>query len=99
LLAGDPLSGDEPASPESLARIVRETELSILACREHVPDLRLSQLVLMTETDMPGLEHRLGQEVGVATDQLQWDHVETAGWVRDGGTTSPAALPVVAGLM
>jgi hypothetical protein len=99
LLAGDPPSGDEPASQESLARIVRETELSILACREHVPGLRLSQLVLMTESDLPGLEDQLGQELGVATDQLQWEHVETVGWAHGGGSTSLAALPVVAGLM
>ena len=99
LLAGDSLSGDEPASQESLARIVRETELSILACREHVPDLRLSQLVLMTESDLPGLEDQLGQELGVATDQLQWEHVETVGWAHDGGSTSLGGLAVVAGLM
>jgi hypothetical protein len=99
LLAGDPLSGDEPAPQESLARIVRETELSILACREHVPDLRLSQLVLMTEGDVPGLEDQLGQEFGVATDHLQWEHVETVGWAHDGGSTSLAVLAVVAGLM
>jgi hypothetical protein len=98
LLAGD-LAGEELSSQTSVARIVRETELSILACREHVPDLHLSQLVLMTETDMPGLEDQLGQALGVATDQLQWEHVETVGWGHDGGTTSLAALPVVAGLM
>ncbi len=99
LLAGDALAGEEVSSQESLARIVRETELSILACREHVPNLRLSQLVLMTETEVPGLEDQLGQEFGVATDQLQWEHVETVGWGHDGGTTSLAALPVVAGLI
>jgi hypothetical protein len=99
LLAGDPLAGEELSHQDSFARIVRETELSILACREHVPDLRLSQLVLMAETDVPGLEDQLGQELGVATDQLQWEHVESVGWGHDGGTTSLAALPVVAGLM
>ena len=99
LLAGDPVGVEELSSPDSFARIVRETELSILACREHVPGLRLSQLVLMTETDVPGLEDQLGQELGVATDQLQWEHVETVGWGHDGGTTSLAALPVVAALM
>jgi hypothetical protein len=99
LLAGDRSSDDEPAGHETLARIVRETELSILACREHIPDLRLAQLVLMTEHDLPGLEDHLGQELGVATDQLHWEHVESVGWAHDGGSTSMAALPVVAGLM
>lgn len=80
-------------------RIVRETELSIVACREHFPDLQLSRLVMMTDSDMPGLEDALGQELGMSTDQLQWNHVETVGWTSLGGSASLAALPVVAGLM
>jgi type IV pilus assembly protein PilM len=94
------LAGDEDIeSRESIARIVRETELSILACREHVPDLRLARLVLMTEADVPALEDQLGHALGVSTDHLQWDHVKAAGWTHDGGNTSLAMLPVVAGLM
>jgi len=99
LLTGDPFSGDDPGSPESLARIVRETELSIRACQEHVPELRLAQLVLMTENDLVGLEDQLSHDLGVSTDHLQWEHVETVGWAHDGGNTSLAMLPVVAGLM
>ncbi|HSF68992.1 MAG TPA: hypothetical protein VLA47_01330 [Nitrospira sp.] len=94
------LAGDEDIeSRESIARIVRETELSILACREHVPDLRLARLVLMTEGDVPGLEDQLGHALGVSTDHLQWEHVQAAGWTHDGGSSSLAMLPVVAGLM
>jgi type IV pilus assembly protein PilM len=94
------LAGDEGIeSRESIARIVRETELSILACREHVPELRLARLVLMTEADVPALEDQLGHALGVSTDHLQWDHVQAAGWTHDGGNTSLAMLPVVAGLM
>jgi hypothetical protein len=48
---------------------------------------------------MPGLEDALGQDLGVSTDQLQWNHVETVGWTSLGGSSAMAALPVVAGLM
>src|SRR6187551_1953487 len=58
LLGGDPHSGEDPASHESLARIIRETELSVQTCQEHVPDLRLAQVVLVTEHDLPGLEEQ-----------------------------------------
>jgi hypothetical protein len=98
-LAADPLSGEEMGSQDTIAKIVRETELSILACREHVPELNLARLVLMTESELPGLEDQLGHDLGVSTDQLHWDHVESVGWSHDGGSTSLTALPVVAGLM
>jgi hypothetical protein len=99
LLTGDPLSGEEFGGQEILSRIIRETELSIQACQEHVPELRLAQLVLVTENDLPGLEDRLGHDLGVSTDHLQWEHIETVGWSHDGGNTSLTMLPVVAGLM
>jgi len=92
-------AGEEMEIKEHIARIVREIELSILACQEHVPDLHLDRLVLMAESDLPGLEDQLGHELGLSTDQLQWAHVEAVGWAHDGGSTSFALLPVVAGLM
>jgi hypothetical protein len=98
-LGGDPLADEDMGTQESLARIVRETELSILACQEHVPDLRLTRLVLMAESELPGLEDQLGHALGVSTDQIMWEHVEAVGWNRDGGSTSFALLPVVAGMM
>ena len=99
LLAGDPLDGEDLGTPEHIARIVRETELSILACQEHVPNLHLTRLVLMAESDVPGLEDQLSHNLGLSTDQLQWEHVEAVGWAHGGGSTSFAMLPVVAGLM
>jgi hypothetical protein len=94
-----------PGDPEGMeiqehtARIIREIELSILACQEHVPNLQLGRLVLMAESDLHGLENQVGHELGVSTDQLQWAHVEAVGWAHDGGSSSFAMLPVVAGLM
>ena len=98
-VASDTGQTQELDSRAGIERIIRDTELSILACREHFPDLQLSRLVMMTESDMPGLEDALGQELGVSTDHLQWNHVETVGWTSVGGNSSPGALPVVAGLM
>ena len=98
-LAADPLSVEDMGVQETIARIVRETELSILACREHVPDLHLARLVLMTESELPGLEDQLSHALSVSTDQLHLDHVESVGWSHDGGSTSQAVLPIVAGLM
>jgi hypothetical protein len=54
---------------------------------------------MMADSDIPGLEDALGQDLGVSTDQLQWNHVETVGWTSLGGSSAMAALPVVAGLM
>ena len=98
-LACDPLTAEDMGTQEHVTRIVRETELSILACQEHVPDLHLARLVLMAESDLPGLEDQLGHALGVSTDRLQWEHVEAVGWAHNGGSTSSAMLPVVAGLM
>jgi hypothetical protein len=53
----------------------------------------------MTENDLAGLEDQLSHDLGVSTDHLQWEHVETVGWAHDGGNTSLATLSVVAGLM
>lgn len=99
VLPGDPGGDGDMGIHDQVARIVREIEQSVFACHEHIPNLHLVRLVLMAETDLPELEAQLGQELGVSTDQLQWAHVEAVGWAHDGGSTSFAMLPVVAGLM
>lgn len=98
LLAGDmTLEGSDSLGWRG--KIARETETSVMACQEHFPKVRLAQLVLVTDCDVPGLEDTLGNDLGVATDQLQWNHVESLGWSHEGGSRSLATLPVVAGLM
>lgn len=99
LLTGESLQAGDTRSHDWVMKIVHETGTSLLACQEHYPNLRLNNLVLVTDCDVPGLEDALGNELGVATEQLHWDHVETLGWSREGGSTSLAALPVVAGLV
>jgi hypothetical protein len=97
LLAGE--AAQEMRDREWVDKIIRETGLSLAACQEHFPKLQLKHVVLMTDSDVPGLEDTLGNELGVATDQLHWDHVEHLGWSHEGGSKSLATLPVVAGLM
>ncbi len=99
LLTSEAVQAEDMRSHEWLEKIVREVGTSVLTCQEHFPNFQVAQLVLVTDGDMPGLEDALGNELGVATDQLHWDHVETLGWSHEGGTTSLATLPVVAGLM
>jgi hypothetical protein len=98
LLLGETQS-QEMRDREWVHKIVRETGLSLAACQEHFPNLQLKQVVLVTDSDVPGLEDALGQELGVATDQLHWDHVEHLGWSHEGGSKSLTTLAVVAGLM
>ncbi|HET7439491.1 MAG TPA: hypothetical protein VFJ56_08310 [Nitrospira sp.] len=99
LLTSEAVQAEDMRSHEWVEKIVREVGTSVLTCQEHFPNFQLAQLVLVTDGDMPGLEDALGNALGVATDQLHWGHVETLGWSHEGGTTSLATLPVVAGLM
>jgi hypothetical protein len=41
----------------------------------------------------------LNRELGLTTKRLDWEAVERVGWTHDGGSTSWATLPVVAGVM
>jgi len=99
LLAGEALQVEDMRNREWVNKIVRETGSSFITCQEHFPNLQLKQLVLVTDSEMPGLEDALGNELGVATDLLHWDRVENLGWSHEGGSKALAALPVVAGLI
>ncbi|HLZ32383.1 MAG TPA: hypothetical protein VKP13_00100 [Nitrospira sp.] len=99
LMAGELIRAGEERSSGWVEKIVHETGTSFLACQEHYPNLHLNNLVLVTDRDVPGLEDALGNELGVATEQMHWDHVEVLGWSHEGGSTSLATLPVVAGLV
>ena len=101
--AGSQIAEDDPLWPEAVRLYAELQQGEAVHVEEHVacgvPDLRLAQLVLMTESDLPGLEDQLGHTLGVATDQLLWDHVDSVGWAHEGGNRSLAVLPAVAGLM
>ena len=94
LLAGD------AHSAESADKVLRETAASLVACQEQHPHVQVKEAVLMTADDESlRLEQALGNELGIVVDRLAWDHVAALGWRHDGGTTSMAALPVVAAMV
>lgn len=90
--------GDEP-DDSMVDKIVAECAVSLAACRAHHPSLEVKDLVLVSDTPVTALEQALGLELGVGTEVLDWEHVEQMGWVHEGGSTSIAALPVVAGVV
>ena len=90
---------DRAVSPEWIQKVVHETAVSLMACREQYPDLQVKSVVFASDRDVLDLEDTLGDELGVATEQLQWDHLVRLGWSHQGGSTSLAALPVVAGMV
>lgn len=85
--------------PEEVERIVRETQTSLMVCREHHPSLQVKSVIIATDRETPELEEIIGDELGVATEQLHWDHIKRLGWSHQGGSISLAALPAVAGLV
>ncbi len=87
------------ASSDEVEKIVRETQISLMACREHHPSLQVKSVIIATDRETPELEDVIGDELGVATEQLHWDHVSRLGWSHQGGSSSLAALPVIAGLV
>lgn len=82
-----------------IEKIVAGCAASLAACREHHPALNAKDLVLVTDGPIAGLEQALGSELGLGTEVLDWEHVEHLGWEHEGGSTSIAALPVIAGVM
>lgn len=86
-------------SVDADGKILREIAASFLACRENYPDVQVKELVLMTNEVNTHLEEVLGNELGVTVDRLAWNHINALGWKHGGGSTSIAALPVVAGMV
>ena len=98
------LSAESPQGEASLDRdlvdnIVEECAASLRACREHHPGLNVTEIILAGDSPFPTLEQALKKELGLSTERLNWDAVERVGWTHDGGSTSWAALPAVAGVM
>jgi hypothetical protein len=99
LLSVEGLQGEEAIGGELVANIVEECAASLRACREHHPDLNVTELVLAGDNPFPMLEQLLNRELGLSVERLDWGAVERVGWTHDGGSTSWETLPVVAGVM
>jgi hypothetical protein len=99
LLSAEGLDGGEDPSGDSAGKIAGECAASLRACREHHPGLNVTEIVLVSDSPFPNLEQMLNSELGLSTERLDWETVERLGWTHDGGSTSWATLPVVAGVM
>ena len=99
LLSAEGLQGEEDPGGDLVDKIVEECAASLRACREHHPGLNVTEIVLASDSPFPTLEQALNSELGLSTERLDWEAVERLGWTHDGGSTSWATLPVVAGVM
>ena len=99
LLSAQGLQGEEDLGGDLIDNIVEECAASLRACREHHPGLNVTEIVLAGDSPLPMLEQALNRELGLSTERLDWEAVERVGWAHDGGSTSWATLPVVAGVM
>ena len=99
LLSVEGLQGEGDPGEELVDNIVEECAASLRACRERHPGLNVTEIVLAGDSRFPTLEQALNSELGLSTERLDWEAVERLGWTHDGGNTSWATLPVVAGVM
>mgnify|MGYP001615822862 FL=1 len=99
LLSAEGLQDEEDSSGDLVDNIVEECAASLRACREHHPGLNVTEIALASDSPFPTLEQALNSELGLSTERLEWEDVERLGWTHDGGSTSWATLPVVAGVM
>ena len=99
LLSAEGLQGEEELGGDLVDNIVEECAVTLRACREHHPGLNVTEIVLASDSPFPTLEQALNSELGLSTERLDWEAVERLGWTHDGGSTSWATLPVVAGVM
>jgi len=99
LLSAEGLQGEGDPGGELVDNIVEECAASLRACRERHPGLNVTEIVLASDSPFPTLEQALNRELGLSTERLDWEAVERVGWTHDGGSTSWATLPVVAGVM
>ncbi|MDE3221687.1 MAG: hypothetical protein KGO23_20220 [Nitrospirota bacterium] len=99
LLSAEGLQDEKDPGGDLVDNIVEECAASLRACREHHPGLNVPEIVLAGDSPFPTLEQALNSELGLSTARLDWEAVERLGWTHDGGSTSWATLPVVAGVM
>ncbi|MBA3753753.1 MAG: hypothetical protein H0X01_06385 [Nitrospira sp.] len=90
-------SGSDQAD---LDRIVQECADSIYACQQQMPDLSISQTVLIADEAMgPDLQQLLEKGLGVPVRGLDWDRIRQYGGGTIVGPQTPAALPAIAGVV
>ena len=99
LLSAESLQNDEDLDGDLTGNIVEECAASLRACREYHPDLNVKEIVFAGDRPFPTIEQALNRELGLSTERLDWEAIEQVGWTHDGGNTSWATLPIVAGVV
>ena len=99
LLIGERPQDEEDLDGDLVNNIAEECAVSLRACLEHHPGLNVKEIVLASDSPLPTFEQALNQELGLSTERLDWEAVKRLGWTHDGGSTSWATFPVVAGVM
>ena len=99
LLSAEGLQDEKDTDGDLVDNIVEECAASLRACSEHHPSLNVTEIILASDSPFTTLEQALNSELGLSTDRLDWKAVERMGWTHNGGSTSWATLPVVAGVM
>jgi hypothetical protein len=98
-LSAEGLQGEGTLGGDLADNIAEECAVSLRACHEHHPGLNVTEIVFAGDGPFPTIEQALNRELGLSTERLGRDAVERVGWTHDGGSTSWATLPVVAGVM
>lgn len=99
LLSAEGLQNEEDPDGDLTGNIVEECAASLRACREYHPGLSVTEIVFAGDRPFPTIEQALNRELGLSTERLDWKAIERVGWTHDGGNTSWATLPVVAGVV
>jgi hypothetical protein len=99
LLGIDGLQSEEDFGGDVVDYIVKECAASLRACRDHHPGLNVTDVVFAGDSRFLTIEQALKRELGLSMERLDWETVDRLGWTPDGGNTSWATLPVVAGVM
>jgi len=99
LLSGEGLQNEEDLDGDLTDNIVEECAASLRACREYHPDLNVTEIIFAGDRPFPTIEQALNRELGLSTERLDWEAIKRVGWTHDGGNTSWATLPVVAGVV
>lgn len=99
LLSFEGLQSEEDLGGDVVDKIVEECAASLRTCRDYHPGLNVTEIVITGGSRSPAIEQALKRELGLSTERLDWKTVDRLGWTADGGNTSWATLPAVAGVI
>jgi hypothetical protein len=85
--------------PELAEKIASECAASLYACQTHFPKLAIKQIVYTGDRNVSLLSMTFDSVLGCPAEECDWEQVERLGWRPDGGNTSMAVFPALAGVV